>query len=449
MPQRIPTRTRPPAYRARKGYDQAIVTLRDSVTKRPRDYWLGSYGTPSSRELYVRLIAEWEANGRRLPTAPSSRKGGEDDPTVAELIAKYWSWAQSYYSIGHLRALKPTLRVLRQFFGSLSACEFGPSRLRLLRDDLIRGDATGDPPRRAWSRTGINMAVQRIRHVFRWAVGRELVPPAIYQTLCALEPLRRGRSAARETTRVEPVPDLLLNATCRYLSQPVRALVDLQLLTGARPGELLQLRPSDIEIDQKSKIWSYEPERHKNSFREQSRVIYFGPRAQEILRPFLHDRPRVAYMFSPRDAETERRESQHKLRKTPLSCGNRPGSNRKETTRRKPGERYTTASYNRAIRYACERAFPPPAPLAPLAGESKEAWKQRLTPEQQLELREWRNAHNWHVHQLRHNAATSLRREFGLEAAQLTLGHASAQITDAVYAERDKAKVIEIMRRIG
>jgi integrase len=42
-----------------------------------------------------------------------------------------------------------------------------------------------------------------------------------------------------------------------------------------------------------------------------------------------------------------------------------------------------------------------------------------------------------------------LRRVFGLEAAQLALGHASAQITNAVYAERDRTKIVEIMKRIG
>ncbi len=39
-----------PSYRKRSGYDQAIVTLTDSVTKRRRDYWLGEYNTPESRE---------------------------------------------------------------------------------------------------------------------------------------------------------------------------------------------------------------------------------------------------------------------------------------------------------------------------------------------------------------------------------------------------------------
>ena len=44
---------------------------------------------------------------------------------------------------------------------------------------------------------------------------------------------------------------------------------------------------------------------------------------------------------------------------------------------------------------------------------------------------------------------TLIRREFGLEAAQLALGHSSAKVTDAVYAERDMARVLEVMKRIG
>ena len=72
-----------------------------------------------------------------------------------------------------------------------------------------------------------------------------------------------------------------------------------------------------------------------------------------------------------------------------------------------------------------------------------------MTPEQWEELKAWRRAHRFHPNQLRHNSATNLRKEFGLEAAQLALGHASAQITDAVYAERDHAKVVAIMRSVG
>ena len=64
-------------------------------------------------------------------------------------------------------------------------------------------------------------------------------------------------------------------------------------------------------------------------------------------------------------------------------------------------------------------------------------------------LDEWRREHRWFPYQLRHAAATLYRREHGLEASALVLGHASARVTDAVYAERDQTKVAEIMRLVG
>ena len=41
------------------------------------------------------------------------------------------------------------------------------------------------------------------------------------------------------------------------------------------------------------------------------------------------------------------------------------------------------------------------------------------------------------------------RRQFGLEAAQIALGHSSALVTEAVYAQRDMEKVAEVMTKIG
>jgi len=74
MPKSRPQKSpKVPAYRQRSGYDQAIVTLTDAVTKRRRDYWLGEYGTPASRERSHRLIAAWEAGGRRHPDPSSHR----------------------------------------------------------------------------------------------------------------------------------------------------------------------------------------------------------------------------------------------------------------------------------------------------------------------------------------------------------------------------------------
>lgn len=55
---------------------------------------------------------------------------------------------------------------------------------------------------------------------------------------------------------------------------------------------------------------------------------------------------------------------------------------------------------------------------------------------------------NWHPNQLRHTYATAVRREYGLEAAQVLLGHSRADVTQT-YAERDMAKAVDVARKIG
>ena len=452
MPQRNAKRRKIPSYRQRPEYGQAIVTLTDAVTKKRRTYWLGAFESRESRERYHRVIALWEACDRRLPPpdadGPTGRAGSNGQAiTVVEIIHDYWDWAQGYYRPKHCQALIGALSVLRKFHGRTPAAEFGPSKLRLLREEMIRGNGAD---RRPWSRKYINAQVQRIRHLFKWAAARELAPVSVYESLRTLDPLRRGKCDARETPRVTPVPDEMLDAVRPHLTRPVRALVELQLLTGARPGELVGLRPCDIEMDPGKGVWTFCPEQHKNAHRERERVIYFGPNAQSIVRELLTDRPTDACLFSPKEAAEEHRARRRAGRKTPLKFGNCIGSNRRENPARQPGDRFTTNSYNRAVQNACAWAYPLPDPLARRKGENTPNWKRRLRAEERWEeVVNWRREHRFHVHQLRHNAATRLRQAFGLEAAQLALGHASALITDAVYAERDLTRVMEIMRRNG
>jgi integrase len=75
-------------------------------------------------------------------------------------------------------------------------------------------------------------------------------------------------------------------------------------------------------------------------------------------------------------------------------------------------------------------------------------WRARLTPEQREQATKWRRAHRWHPHRLRHNAGTELRRDSGAELARIVLGHKSLDVTE-IYAEADRAKAFEALRRIG
>jgi len=448
------TSSRTPTYRKRKGYTQALVTLKDAQTGQRKDFWLGEYNTPQSRERYHRIIAEWEANQRCWPTPDWAEQHDpylqSNAPSITILIRDYWRWAERYYQPNESGTLRVVLRLIREHYGSLPADQFGPKKLRHLREAMIVGDSTATPPRPEWSRKYINQQMQRIRRMFRWAASYEMVPSSVYQALDTVESLKRGRTEAKEGKRVEPVPMELINKTLPLMNRQVRAVVQLQLLTGARPGELLGMRKADLRMDDESGVWTHRPQEHKNQYRGQDRIIFVGPRAQEIINPFLDGRPDDSYLFSPSEAEAERRAALTANRKTPLSCGNRTGTNRIVTPRKKAGDRYTTPSYYSAIQRACDRAAPPPpSPLRKRDDETLAQWKARLTKKQKQELKAWLAPHRWHPHQLRHNAATDIRKAFGLEAAQLALGHASAQITDAIYAERDHAKVIEVMQRVG
>jgi site-specific recombinase XerC len=71
-----------------------------------------------------------------------------------------------------------------------------------------------------------------------------------------------------------------------------------------------------------------------------------------------------------------------------------------------------------------------------------------LTEGHRAELAAWRTSHRWHPNRLRHTAATDIRARYGLEAAQVVLGHSRADVTQ-VYAERDLEKAREVMREVG
>lgn len=204
-----------------------------------------------------------------------------------------------------------------------------------------------------WCRPYVNKQVNRIRHMFKWAVGDEIVPGSVLYALQAVPGLRRGRSDASEPEAVKPVPMEMVEAIRPFVSRQVWAMIQLQLFTAARAGEIAQMRPCDIDREGQNlptgaRVWVYRPEQHKTAWHGHKRSIYIGPRAQQVLAPFLLRDPQ-AYCFSPAEAESDRRRRLHEARTTPLACGNVPGSNRRDDPEWSAGDRYTTDSYRRAI----------------------------------------------------------------------------------------------------
>ena len=419
-----------PKYRKHRASGQAIVTLAG------RDHYLGPHGTKSSKIEYDRLIGEWLAAGR-----PTSCPQEAQEITITELCAAYWRFARGYYvkggePTGQLAGIKVGLRYLRESYGHTSASEFGPLAIKALQQKMVQAGS---------SRRYINDNIDRIRRAFKWAASEELIPPTVPQSLATVPGLRKGRTEARETAPILPVAEGEVNATLACLPAVVADMVCLQRLTGMRPAEVCGLRPGDV--DRQGPVWVVRPKSHKTSHHDRDRTIFVGPKGQEVLRPYLL-RSAAAFCFSPAESEAKRRAEQHEARRTALSCGNRPGTNRSAAPKRCARDRYDTASYRRAIHRACDKAFPPPEPLAQWDGETAVQWQTRLSSQQREELAKWQSDHRWSPNQLRHAAGTEVRRQFGLEAAQVYLGHSTADVTQ-IYADRDLQLGMKVAVEVG
>jgi integrase len=367
---------------------------------------------------------------------------------VAEVILAYWRHVEGYYRgpggtpTSEANNIKLALRPLRQLYGHTRAADFDSLALEAVRGQMVRD---------GHCRNRVNRDLPRVKRMFKWAASRKLVPLSVYQGLETVEGLRAGRSEARESAPVKPVAVDTVEATLPFLTPQVAAMVRLQLLTGMRPGEVIGMR--SLDLDTSAKVWAYRPGSdqgphgsHKTAWRGHDRVVLIGPRAQEVLRPWL--RLNLGeYLFQPGEARAAFDAERRRNRKTPMTpsqAKRRP----KSKPKKRPGARYTVSSYDGAIYRACAKAFPPPTPLARQEGETIKEWQARLTQAQKAELKEWQRAHSWSANQLRHAKATEVRREAGLDAARVVLGHRSPQITE-VYAELDVGKAAEVMERLG
>jgi hypothetical protein len=220
---------RVPSYRLHKQSGQAIVTLPDGAGGR-RDVLLGPRGSNESHERYARVLAEWKANNR-WPTIDATLGPAL---SVNEFIELFWKHAENYYRhpdgtpTSEVADYKYSLRPLRKLYGTLPVGRFTPLALKAVRKHM-----TDD----GWSRGVINQRVGRIKRMFRWGVSEGLIPVTLSQALDTVAGLARGRSAARETEPIKPVPTAFVDAIRPFVSRHVWAMVELQLLTGMRPGE--------------------------------------------------------------------------------------------------------------------------------------------------------------------------------------------------------------------
>ena len=319
------------------------------------------------------ILAEYKAGAPKPGPEP-------ENPTLAILCARAVEWSEEYYRGGpEIQAVRSACRLILTQGAAFPASNLGPRQMIAMREILISEGRT---------RTGANKAMGMVRRVIRRGVEWGLVPPATLTACEVVQPLRPGRTSAPEAIRRPAVADSVVEATLPKLSPMLQAMVRLQRATGMRPGELVRLTVG--EIDRTGAVWVYRPSAHKSAWRGKVREIPLGPRAQEILRPWLRldGRP----VFSPRENATRKLAD----------------------WRRAPGDAWTTNSYGHAVARACKRA----------------------------------GVERWSPQDLRKAAGQELRDRFGLEVSAAVLGH-GVDVSERHYTGPSKKAAMEAVAVSG
>ncbi len=221
----------PPKYRLHKSRNLAVVTING------KDHYLGQHGHPESYEKYAHLIAEWRL-GLRCCIEANGSSSSTNLLTIAELTLDYWGHCKEYYSSdgrsnGRTAVIRSAMQAVNASFADLKASDFGPLKLQVVRQKLVD---------RKLSRRYINDLVGTIVAMFQWGVSREVVNVNVLAALKAVKGLRKGKTTASEPISVKPVDEEIVQKTLEHASPIIQAMVSLQLLTGARPGEIRNMQ---------------------------------------------------------------------------------------------------------------------------------------------------------------------------------------------------------------
>ncbi len=393
-------KTTVPAYRHHKATNRAVVYVDR------REIYLGVYGSPESRQKYAELVSRLTGGD---PLESSSRTPASPAPiqrSIAGLCLRFIAEKLPSYAQAEQNCQRLAIKILSELFGETPTSEFGPLRLRAVRNAMISGDpmakdAEGKPkPRKPWSRSFINKQIKRLRHLFKWGVSWELVPQTVADSLGSLESLTVGESDAPEGRPRRAVSLEKLQAVRAVLCERHRDLFDLLLLTGARPGELVGLTMG--QIDRSGDVWRADLARHKTAHKGKSRTLFFNATAQAILVKYLQADP-AARLFP--------------LRRDTLGA---------------------------AVKSACERAFGMPDDLR----NPDKNLSQAKLEDVKAQAMAWRREHVFTPHWLRHTVATRLADELGTEAAQRLLGHAGRAMTEH-YSRAAEKVAIDAAKRLG
>ncbi len=343
--------------------------------------------------------------------------------TIGELLDKYFAYAKKTTRSTRSNKDHPDLEFTRRVQRFLEpyhlwpVSDFGPDELLAVQKALVEYEYVSGTKKKRYTRGGVNNLIKWIRKIWKWGMGRQLITPEQVQGLEEVRPLRMGDTEAPDNHKRARVVEEDFWKVVNAVNSIVGDMLQLIWYTGMRPYEVSDMRPFDILCDDPD-CWLYIPGRdqtpvgrHKTTRFERVKVIPLTRKCQKILKPRIKDFSSEQYIFTPKEAMQEVLEKKSANRKTPLSCGNRPGNKRKEHPMVKLGEKYD----HHALRNACKRGC-------------RRVGVEVFVP-----------------YDLRRTKATGTRSVLGKEAAKVLLGHTKTDTTD-IYLLDEVQEAIKVAK---
>lgn len=200
------------------------------------------------------------------------KESSDEGPQLITVLEAYQDHAKQYYhGTSSVMAVHSMIVHLEPMY-AMRINDLRPSDIIDWRDTLIA---------KGLCRSTINLYHGYFNKLIDWAIERGIANPNAVMGLKAVRKLHANRSAAKEPRKVLPAKDEDIAAIKQHCSDLLKDIIDLQLLTCARPGEILNLRGCDV--DTSGPVWIARLEQHKTSHIGKTRTLYIGPKAQEVL----------------------------------------------------------------------------------------------------------------------------------------------------------------------
>jgi integrase len=363
------------------------------VTLSGEDHYLGSWGpdpdepSPEARHRYDETVARWLLRGRK----PRPRKA--PCPTIATLCARFrehatWAYRKRGKATEHARRLCRAADRLESLFGSVPIDEFDADAFRAIRESWVEARRGGSKPKR----------------------------PGLSET-----PRHPQNSRTTVNTMAQQVRAIFAWGFDEKIV-PATVIAEINAVRGLRRRRTEARETEDVRPVPEPDLATVLAVANRTTADMIRVQLLTGMRPAEIcaIEARYLDRSESIWTYTvPEHAN----KMDHEGRERTVAIGPKAQAILAQYLLRRPrGPLFlgktrlpvNPTQYRGNIADCCQRA----------------------------------GIARWGPGRLRHNHATEVRRRYGLEAAQVALGHAKADVTQ-VYAERDGALARRVAMELG